>query len=111
SSSLSYCSRSGDPRTPWLEPDVNDHLAELAAQGVMRVVIAPIGFVSDHMEVAWDLDTEAVGTARSLGMQVARAATAGTAPAFVGGLVDLVLERASRERGEQPPVTVRGELP
>lgn len=110
-SSLSYCSRSGDPRTPWLEPDVNDHLAQLAEDGVRRVVIAPIGFISDHMEVAWDLDTEAMETARELGMEAARAATAGTAPAFVSGLVDLVLERAARERGEGPRVTVRGELP
>lgn len=110
-SSLSYCSRSGDPRTPWLEPDINDHLEELAAQGVKRVVIAPIGFISDHMEVAWDLDTEAMETAREHGMDAARAATAGTAPVFVSGLVDLVLERASRERGEEPAVVVRGELP
>ena len=110
-SSLSYCSRSGDPRTPWLEPDVNDHLAQLAADGVTRVVIAPIGFISDHMEVAWDLETEALGTARTLGLQAARAATAGTHPRFVSGLVDLVLERAGRERGETPDVIVRGELP
>lgn len=109
-SSLSYCSRSGDPRTPWLEPDVNDHLAALAEQGVRRVVLAPIGFISDHMEVAWDLDTEAMQTARELGMTAARAATAGTAPAFVSGLVDLVLERAARERGEDPEVLVRGDL-
>jgi len=110
-SSLSYCSRSGDPRTPWLEPDVNDHLAELAESGVRRVVIAPIGFISDHMEVAWDLDTEAMETARELGLHAARAATAGVAPEFVGGLVDLVLERAARERGEDPEVVVRGDLP
>ncbi|WP_324652773.1 ferrochelatase [Georgenia sp. H159] len=109
-SSLSYCSRSGDPRTPWLEPDVNDHLADLAAAGVTRVVIAPIGFISDHMEVAWDLDTEAMETAQELGLHAARAATAGVAPVFVEGLVDLVLERAFRERGEDPAVTVRGEL-
>jgi len=109
-SSLSYCSRSGDPRTPWLEPDINDHLATLAGQGVTRVVIAPIGFISDHMEVVWDLDTEAMGTAQELGLQAARAATAGVAPAFVGGLVDMVLERAARERGEEPDVVVRGEL-
>ncbi|MCM3662078.1 ferrochelatase [Georgenia satyanarayanai] len=110
-SSLSYCSRSGDPRTPWLEPDVNDHLAQLAEDGVTRLVIAPIGFISDHMEVAWDLDTEAMETARELGMAAARAATAGTAPVFVSGLVDLVLERAAREGGEEPQVTVRGQLP
>ena len=110
-SSLSYCSRSGDPRTPWLEPDINDHLAELSRAGVRHVVIAPIGFISDHMEVAWDLQTEALATARDLGMSAACATTAGTHPAFVTGLVDLVLERAARERGESPEVVVRGQLP
>ncbi|MGC0249449.1 ferrochelatase [Pseudactinotalea sp. Z1748] len=110
SSSLSYCSRSGSPHTPWLEPDINDHLAELAGAGTQRVVIAPIGFISDHMEVAWDLQTEALETAAELGLQAACATTAGTHPAFVSGLVDLVLERAGRERGEDPDVVVRGEL-
>ena len=110
-SSLSYCSRSGSPHTPWLEPDVNDHLADLAADGVTKAVLAPIGFVSDHMEVVWDLDTEAAGTARELGLDVARAATAGVAEPFVAGLVDLVLERAARERGEHPQIAVRGALP
>lgn len=108
-SSLSYCSRSGDPRTPWLEPDVNDHLADLAARGVRNVVIAPIGFVSDHMEVAYDLDVEALDTARGLGLNAVRAGTVGTHPAFVAGLVDLVLERAARERGEDvTPLVVGG---
>ncbi|MEE6280774.1 ferrochelatase [Georgenia sp. MJ170] len=109
-STLSYCSRSGSPHTPWLEPDINHHLDELAEVGVTKVVIAPIGFISDHMEVVWDLDTEAAGTARELGLDVARAATAGIAEPFVAGLVDLVLERAARERGEEPEVRVRGEL-
>lgn len=103
-SSLSYCSRSGDPRTPWLEPDVNDHLEQLAAQGVRSVVISPIGFISDHMEVAFDLDVEAVRTARELGMEVVRAATAGTDPLFISGLASLAVERAARERGEDPVV-------
>ena len=109
-SSLSYCSRSGDPRTPWLEPDVNDHLAELAEAGVKRVVIAPIGFVSDHMEVIYDLDTEAMETAEELGMHAVRSATAGTHPTFVASLVDLVLERAARERGEEVPAPTVGAL-
>lgn len=105
-SSLAYCSRSGDPRTPWLEPDVNDHLAALAAQGVTDVVLAPIGFISDHMEVAFDLDTEAAETAQELGLGFARAATSGVHPAFVAGLADLVLERAARERADgAEPVT------
>src|SRR5690606_26842824 len=72
-SSLAYCSRSGDPRTPWLEPDVNDHLEELRDAGVRRVVIAPIGFISDHLEVAYDLDVEALETAAELGMLAVRA--------------------------------------
>lgn len=95
---LVYCSRSGPPGQPWLEPDVNDHLAVLAAAGTGSVVLAPIGFVSDHMEVVFDLDTEALATAERLGVRAVRAATVGTRETFVRGLVDLVLERASRAR-------------
>lgn len=109
-SSLAYCSRSGDPRTPWLEPDVSDELERLHAEGVRRVVIAPIGFISDHMEVAFDLDVEAMETATELGLSAARAGTAGIRPAFVLGLVDLVLERAARERGEDVAAPVVGGL-
>lgn len=97
---LVYCSRSGGPHTPWLEPDINDHLEVLAAQGVQAVVIAPIGFLSDHMEVVYDLDTEALATAARLGISAARAATAGTHPDFVATVIDLLLERAAVERGE-----------
>ncbi|WP_029068370.1 ferrochelatase [Jonesia quinghaiensis] len=99
--SLAFCSRSGPPHQPWLEPDINDHLEELSAQGVQRVVIAPIGFISDHMEVIYDLDTEALATCERLGMSAVRADTAGTRPAFVAGLVDLIEERAAIARGEQ----------
>lgn len=109
---LVYCSRSGPPSQPWLEPDVNDHLAALAQRGTEAVVLVPIGFISDHMEVIYDLDTEAAETARDLGLGFARAATAGTHPAFVAGLVDLVLERAAVARGEQvePAVIAGGEV-
>ncbi len=110
-SSLAYCSRSGDPRTPWLEPDINEHLTALTQAGVRKVVIAPIGFVSDHLEVAYDLDMEAVETARDLGVEAVRAATAGTHPAFIAGLVDLILERAARERGEPTFPQVMGAYP
>lgn len=110
-SSLSYCSRSGDPRTPWLEPDINDHLEELAAAGVTKVVIAPIGFIADHMEVVYDLDTEAMATARELGIAAVRAGTAGTREEFVHGLVDLILERAARERGDEVSAPTVGALP
>ncbi|MFT4167399.1 MAG: ferrochelatase [Microlunatus sp.] len=97
---LVYCSRSGPPTQPWLEPDVNDHLVALAEAGERTVVAVPIGFVSDHMEVIFDLDTEAAATARDLGLGFARAATAGTHPAFVSELVDLLAERAAVARGE-----------
>ncbi|SDE99697.1 ferrochelatase [Blastococcus aurantiacus] len=90
---LVWQSRSGPPSVPWLEPDVNDHLKALAAAGEKAVVLFPVGFVSDHLEVIWDLDNEAKGTAEELGLTFARAATAGTHPAFVGSLVELLAER------------------
>jgi ferrochelatase len=107
---LVYCSRSGPAGQPWLEPDVNDHLAALHAAGVPGVVVAPVGFVSDHMEVVHDLDTEAAHTAAGLGLPMARAATVGTDPRFARALVDLVLERAAVERGENPPRPATGAL-
>jgi protoporphyrin/coproporphyrin ferrochelatase len=96
---LVYCSRSGPPQVPWLGPDVNDHLAAIAADGVPGAVLAPIGFVSDHMEVVFDLDTEACDTAARSGLPTSRAATAGTHPAFVAAIRDLLVERAAVERG------------
>ena len=98
---LVFCSRSGSPRTPWLEPDINDHLTELAAKGAGGVVMVPIGFVSDHMEVVYDLDTEALATARELGLPATRAATAGDDQRFVAVVRDLLLERAAVERGDE----------
>ncbi|MFZ5848335.1 MAG: ferrochelatase [Actinomycetota bacterium] len=100
-SELVYCSRSGAPHVPWLEPDVNDHLEQLAADGVRGVVVVPIGFISDHMEVVYDLDTEAKATAEKLGLGFVRAATAGVDPRFVAMVRDLLLERAAAERGEE----------
>jgi protoporphyrin/coproporphyrin ferrochelatase len=91
---LVYCSRSGPPSQPWTEPDVNDHLRALSEAKVTAVVVIPIGFVSDHMEVIYDLDTEAAATAADLGLPFARAATAGTEPVFVSALVGLISERA-----------------
>jgi ferrochelatase len=97
---LVYCSRSGPPQVPWLEPDVNDHLEKLAADGAGAVVLVPVGFVSDHMEVVYDLDTEALATAERLGLPARRAATAGTDPRFVRMVLDLLVERAASVRGE-----------
>jgi protoporphyrin/coproporphyrin ferrochelatase len=90
---LAYSSRSGPPSQPWLGPDINDLLADLAATGSRAVVVVPIGFVSDHMEVRFDLDVEAAGTASRLGLAYARAATPGTDPSFVSMITDLVVER------------------
>ncbi|MGO1975158.1 MAG: ferrochelatase [Propionibacteriaceae bacterium] len=97
---LVYCSRSGPASHPWLEPDVNDHLADLARAGVHDVVLIPIGFISDHMEVIYDLDTEAAATAAELGLGFARAATVGTDPDFVSALVDVLGERAAIARAD-----------
>lgn len=90
---LVFQSRSGPPSVPWLEPDINDAMAELPAAGRKAVLIVPIGFVSDHMEVMWDLDTEAMETAERLGIVAVRTATPGAHPKYVAGLVDLVEER------------------
>lgn len=89
---LVYNSRSGPPFVPWLEPDVNDHLEALASDGTRAVVVVPSGFVSDHMEVVHDLDTEAAQTAARVGLAYARAATVGTDPRFVAGLRELLEE-------------------
>lgn len=90
---LVYQSRSGSPSMPWLEPDINDAIAALDTGKVDAVVIVPLGFVSDHMEVLWDLDTEAAQAARERGLEAIRVATPGIHHAFVAGLVDLVIER------------------
>lgn len=91
---LVYSSRSGPPTQPWLEPDVNDWLRESRPE---KVVIVPIGFISDHMEVLYDLDTEARQTCDELGIQMVRAGTAGTHPLFIAMIKDLVEERLRNE--------------
>ena len=90
---LVYQSRSGSPTQPWLGPDICDHLRELKAKGVTDVVVAPIGFVSDHMEVIYDLDVQAKKVADELGIRMVRAATAGAHPLFVGMIRELLLEK------------------
>ena len=97
---LVFCSRSGPTHVPWLEPDVNDHLEKLVVEAVESVVLVPIGFVSDHMEVVYDLDTEAMATAERLGLDAVRVATSGTDERFVAMVRDLLVERAAVERGE-----------
>ena len=88
-------SRSGPPQVPWLEPDVVDHVEALAARGVANVVVCPIGFVSDHLEVVWDLDTEARDRAAELGLGFARAATPNDDPRFARLVTELVAEHLS----------------
>jgi ferrochelatase len=90
---LVYQSRSGPPTQPWLEPDICDAIRQLYDAGGRHVVVAPIGFISDHMEVLYDLDTEAADLCRELGMDMVRADTVGTAPEFVAMIRDLVAER------------------
>jgi len=90
---LVFQSRSGPPAQPWLEPDVVDHLRGLAKSGTPGAVLVPIGFVSDHLEVLYDLDIEAREAADELGLPLARAATPGTDPRFVALVRDLVTER------------------
>jgi ferrochelatase len=90
---LVWQSRSGPPQVPWLEPDVGDHLKALAGAGTTGVVISPIGFISDHLEVIWDLDTEAATIAKGLGLDFVRAATPGSDPRFVTMIRELVRER------------------
>jgi ferrochelatase len=90
---LVYQSRSGPPQQPWLEPDVCDRLEELAEENVGDVVVVPIGFLSDHMEVLFDLDTEAKETCDEVGISMRRAKTVGVHPKFIEMICDLVMER------------------
>jgi ferrochelatase len=92
---LVFQSRSGSPMQPWLEPDIRDHLRELRRAGATDAIVQPIGFISDHMEVLYDLDTEARHISEEIGINMIRAATVGTHPAFVSMIRELILERTS----------------
>jgi len=104
---LVYQSRSGPPQMPWLEPDTLDYMEEIHSNGVENMIIAPIGFISDHMEVMFDLDTEAVEKAEELGMTMVRAATVGTAEPFVKMIRDLIVERMTAN----PERATLGDMP
>lgn len=104
---LVYQSRSGAPHIPWLEPDILDHMETLHTRGINDLVIMPIGFISDHMEVLYDLDTEALEKADELGMTMVRAATVGTAKPFVQMIRELIVERMT-EHPERPALGIRG---
>lgn len=103
---LVYQSRSGPPHQPWLEPDICDHLEALHNDGIEDVVNMPVGFISDHMEVMYDLDTEALQVAQELGMNFVRAATVGTHPQFIQMIRDLIVERMTANP-ERPAAGLR----
>ncbi|GAA4107379.1 ferrochelatase [Enteractinococcus coprophilus] len=106
---LVYQSRSGPASQPWLEPDVCDRIAELPAEGIKAVAIVPLGFLSDHMEVLWDLDEEAIEAAEDAGLLATRTQTPGVHPEFVTGLVDLIQERvAAVPAGDRSAMTDLG---
>ena len=106
---LVYQSRSGPPSVPWLEPDVNDAIEEAAGKGTKAVVVVPIGFISDHVEVIWDLDTEAKETADEHDLLFERVRTAGVHEAFVKSIGELILERIAD--GEKKALSKLGPWP
>ncbi|MGM1016448.1 MAG: ferrochelatase [Actinomycetota bacterium] len=106
---LVYQSRSGPPSQPWLEPDVCDVIGELPGRGRSAVAVVPLGFMSDHMEVLWDLDTEAAEAAEEAGLAFVRTPTPGVSESFVAGIVDLIQERLEgRSPAERQHVTALG---
>jgi ferrochelatase len=100
--SLVYQSRSGLPTDPWLEPDIRDHLRDRHAGGLSAAVVVPIGFVCDHIEVLFDLDTQAAALCREIGLPMVRAATVGDDPRFTDMISDVV--RQTWERFRRYPV-------
>ena len=100
---LCWQSRSGDPRTPWLEPDVNDVLRRRAATGVRRVVVQAIGFLCDHVEVLYDLDHEARDTAAEVGLELVRARCVNDHPEFIAMLGELMVARLARDGAAATP--------
>ncbi|MCS5674789.1 MAG: ferrochelatase [Actinomycetota bacterium] len=109
-SEVVFQSRSGPPSVPWLSPDIDSRLKQLAAEGATEVVVHPLGFVADHMEVLFDLDTQAASIARESGLKMVRTPTVGTHPRFVSMLVDLV-EEAAGLRQDRPALGTLGPRP
>jgi protoporphyrin/coproporphyrin ferrochelatase len=97
-----YQSRSGRPEDPWLEPDICDYLREARARGVDAVILCPVGFICDHLEVLYDLDTEAVAVAQEIGLTLVRAESVNDHPAFLDMMADVVLETQARYDGGRP---------
>ncbi len=107
---VAFQSRSGPPNQAWLEPDIQDHLRDVAHRKIKDVIVLPIGFVSDHMEVIYDLDTEAASVAGKAGINFERSQTAGTHPAFIAMIRELIEERL-QDVEERPCLGDRGPSP
>ena len=105
-----FQSRSGPPSVPWLTPDIDQRIHELAEQGTQELVVHPLGFVADHMEVLFDLDTQSAAAAKEAGVKMVRTPTVGTHPRFVSMLVDLV-EEAAGLRADRPSLSKSGPRP
>jgi ferrochelatase len=104
---LAYQSRSGSPHSPWLEPDISDVIKDLHSKGAKAIIVIPIGFISDHMEVMYDLDIEAKDLAAELNLPFARAKTAGTHPKFIAMIRDLIVEGTSESK-DRPAIGSHG---
>jgi ferrochelatase len=104
-------SRSGPPQVPWLEPDVGDHLSALADAGTKAVIVCPVGFVADHIEVIWDLDNELAEQAQELGVALARATTPNSQPRFAQLALDLIDELREGREPARVRTTVAGAEP
>ena len=109
-SEVVFQSRSGPPSVPWLEPSIDTRLQELAADGISEVLVHPLGFIADHMEVLFDLDTQAFGIAKESGITMVRTPTVGTHPRFVAMMVDLI-EEAAGLREDRPTLGNSGPRP
>jgi protoporphyrin/coproporphyrin ferrochelatase len=108
---LVYQSRSGRPQDPWLEPDVNDYLRAARDEGVTSVIISPLGFVCDHIEVLYDLDVEAKATCEELGLAMARAVAVNDHPRFIDALADAIAATIDRYRTGRPLPIVSADTP
>jgi ferrochelatase len=105
---LVFQSRSGRPEDPWLGPDICDYLRQESAVGLSAAVLSPIGFICDHIEVLYDLDTEAAGVCRDLGLPMTRASAVNDHPRFVDAIAEAVLETIGRYGAARPLRIVSG---
>ena len=108
---LVYQSRSGRPQDPWLEPDVNDYLRRARDEGVTAVIVSPLGFVCDHIEVLYDLDVEAKETCDEVGIVMARALSVNDHPRFIDAMADTIVATLDRYGAGRPLPIVSADTP